>query len=173
MSDNTASQPPYPSQGYAPQQPPKKKHTLRNVILIITGLIVLTFVGCSVLLGAAVNEVDKSIKESENEAGGTNNPITIEEGKAFSVRGFDYDAGWKIKKDEFGTFEIVKLKVANNREDKDSALVEIKFMKGSEVLALVDCTTEPIAVGQKTTLNCLSADELPSDYSKITVNDTF
>ena len=63
--------------------------------------------------------------------------------------------------------------MTNNRDDKDSALVEIKFWSGDEVLALADCTTEPIAVGTTTTLNCVSTDSIPKNYDRVTINDTF
>ncbi len=46
-------------------------------------------------------------------------------------------------------------------------------MNGSEVVALVDCTTEQIPVGQTTSLNCFSADDFPATYDRITINDTF
>jgi hypothetical protein len=176
MPNQAITPPPYPPQGYLPQQPPNKKHTFRNIILIILGLFMLGFVGCAVLIGSAVNEVDKSIKSSEKKdaaPGGPDNPMVITEGKAFEVSGFNYQAGWKVRTDVLGSAEIVGLKVENNRNEKDSALVEIKFMNGSEVLALIDCTTEPIAVGQTTTLNCIGMDDLPKKYSAITINDSF
>ncbi len=63
--------------------------------------------------------------------------------------------------------------MTNARGDKDGALVEIKFMDGNEVVALVDCTTEQIPVGQTTSLNCSSGDKFPATYDRITINDTF
>ncbi|WP_216823032.1 DUF2510 domain-containing protein [Aeromicrobium sp. A1-2] len=168
------TQQPAPGQ-VAMAAPPKKKHTVRNVLLGLVAVFVLFVGGCMALIGSAANEVSKSIDKEvakDSEPGGPDNPLTISEGKAFSVSGFDYAAGWKVVDNEFG-FDITKLKVTNNRDDKDSALVEIKFMKGSEVLALTDCTTEPVAVGQTTTLSCLSGDDLPAKYDKITINDTF
>lgn len=43
-------------------QPKKKKHTLRNVLLILLGLTLLGIAGCFALVGSAVNEVDKEAK---------------------------------------------------------------------------------------------------------------
>ena len=157
---------------YAPQ-PPKKSHTVRNVLLGIVLLMVLVVGGCLALVGTAANEVGKAIEENDNRAGGANNPMAIEEGKAFDVAGFKYANGWKLSKDFGGYVKVSGLKVTNNRKDKDSALVEIKFWKGKEVLALVDCSTEPIAPDTTVTLDCLSTDKLPKAYSKITINDTF
>lgn len=155
--------------------PPKKSHTLRNVLLIILALIVLSFVGCAALLGA-VNGADPSVKASaaqDKAPGGPDNSLKINEGKAFAVSGFNYSAGWKLVDDGLGGTGIEGLKVTNNRDKKDSAMVEIKFMKGSEVLGLSDCTTEPIAIGQTTTLSCISTAKSPKGYDAITINDAF
>lgn len=173
------SQPPAaasaPPSAPASAAPEKKSHTLRNVLLVILALIVLSFVGCVAFLGTAVNEADKAIKNSEakdEEPGGPENPLTIEEGKAFEVSGFSYKAGWKVV-DDFGTVGINRLRVTNNRDTKDGAIVEIKFLVGDEVVALADCTTEQIPVGQTTKVDCGSGDELPKKYDRITINDTF
>lgn len=45
------------------QVAPKKKHTVRNVILVIMGLFILMIAGCMALLGTAANEVDKASKK--------------------------------------------------------------------------------------------------------------
>lgn len=166
------------TQQAAPVQPSpaKKKHTFRNVMLGLIAVSVLFIGGCLALVGGAVNEVGNSIEDAEakdQEPGGPDNPLTIVEGEAFSVSGFDYAAGWKLGDDGLGSVDVTGLKVTNNRDDKDSALVEIKFMDGTEVLALTDCTTEPVAVGQTTTLSCVSADDLPKAYDRITINDSF
>lgn len=105
--------------------------------------------------------------------GGPDNPLKITEGKGFEVSGFNYSDGWKLTDDGLGGVGVEGLKVTNNRDKKDSALVEIKFMKGSEVLGLADCSTEPVAVGQTTTLSCTSTDGSPKGYGEITINDTF
>lgn len=160
----------------ATNAPAKKSHTVRNVLLGVIAGFVLLMGGCLALVGGAANEVGKSLEDAEKkdqEPGGPDNPLTIAEGKEFSVSGFDYSAGWKVKGGEYGGLDITGLKVTNNRGEKDSALVEIKFMQGSEVLSLADCTTEPVAPGQTTTLSCLSADDLPTEFDRITINDTF
>jgi hypothetical protein len=173
-------QPPYgqqPPQGYfPPQPPPKKKHTLRNVLLIIITLCVLFIAGCAALVGMAANEVGKEINEAteaDSQPGGPDNPLTIQEGKAFQVAGFKYAAGWSIKKDAFGFWEVKGLKVTNERDERDSAIVEIKLWKGSEVLSSASCSTDQIAPKTTVTLSCLSGDKLPKKYSKMTINDTF
>lgn len=129
--------------------------------------------GCTVLVGKGLDEADKAIKAEDNKPGGPDNPMTIKPGEAFEVDGFTYADGWTLGKDSLGYVDIKKLKVTNERDDKDSALVEIKFWKGSEVLASSDCSTNPIDVGTTVTVSCSSADKLPKSYDKITINDTF
>lgn len=158
-----------------PQQytPPKKKHTARNIFIVIGVALVLLVGGCVALLGSAANEVDKSIKRGETEVGGTNNPLEIKPGKAFEVRGFAYKAGWKLGNDELGDMAVTGLRVTNGRKDRDSALVEIKVWKGDEVVALADCTTEPILPKTTTKLSCSSSDKLPAKYTRVTISDSF
>lgn len=181
MSNTTAPKPGDVQQGHvfteqgtwAPVKPPQKKHTVRNVILAILALGVLGMGGCMALVAGAANEVGKSIEQDANKPGGTDNPMTITEGKSFRVDGFEYAAGWKLAKDGLGDMDVKGLKVTNSRDSKDSALVEIKVWRGTEVLALADCSTEPIVVGTTVSLSCLSADALPQKFDKITINDTF
>lgn len=162
------------AQPYTPP-PVKQKHTVRNALLILLAVGVLFIGGCMAVVGLAANEVSKSIDESvaaDKQPGGPDNPLKVSEGQAFEVSGFNYANGWSVG-ETFGLVDIKGLKVTNNRESKDSALVEIKFWNGSEVLALADCTTEPIAPATTTRLTCTSADKLPKSYDKITINDTF
>lgn len=158
---------------WVPVKPPKKKHTVRNVILVILALCILGFAACTAMVVGGANEVSKSIDQNSKKAGGDANPLAITAGKAFEVDGLNYAAGWKVGTDALGDVEVTGLKVTNNRDTKDSALVEIKFWKGTEVLALVDCNTEPIGVGTTVTLSCIGTDPMPKGYDKITINDTF
>lgn len=151
----------------------KKSHTVRNVLLGITALFVLFVGGCAVLVGTAANEVSNDLEEDANKPGGTDNPLTIVPGTAFEVDGFQYAADWTVGASPFDSIEISNLKVTNNRDDSDSAFVEIKFWQGTEVLGLANCSTEPIDVGTTVTLGCFSADDLPASYDRITISDSF
>lgn len=168
-------QQPYPPHGYQ-GRPPKKSHTLRNVLLVLFGLGILFIGGCVAVVGLAANEVDNAITEAEekdNEPGGPNNPLEITPGEPFEVSGFDYAGGWSIEADALGDVAVNGLKVTNNREDKDSAIVEIKLWRGNEVLASTDCTTDPIQPGTTVRVDCFSADDMPANYGRVTINDTF
>lgn len=152
---------------------PKKKHTALWVILGIIVAIVVLVGGCLAIVAGGVNEAVNTIEEDANKPGGTSNPLPVVEGEAFEVDGFDYAAGWEIGSDVMGYAEITNLRVTNNRDRRDSAFVAIKFWSGTEVLANVDCSTEPINIGTTVTLGCFSADALPAGYDKVTINDTF
>lgn len=155
--------------------PPKKSGALKwiLIVLFIVGILCCGgFAACTAGVFEAADEVSKSIEAEESEEGGTDNAKEITEGEAFEVRGFNYAEGWSVT-EEYDMIEIENLKVTNNRDERDSALVDIKFMKGDEVLASVDCTTDPIQKGQTVTVDCSSTDDLPSDYDTITINDMF
>src|SRR6478672_8433167 len=128
---------PPPPPGAAVPPPPKKKHTVRNVLLIILALVVLAIGGCVAIIGSAANEVDKAIKKS--------------------------DAADK-QPDGIGGMTVERLKFTNNRDKKDSAIVEIKFMKGSEILGTVDCLSQPVPVGQTATESCAGTDGSVKGY---------
>jgi|SRR5699024_2674112 len=166
-----------PARPQAAATPPPKKSSAWKWILIV-GFVVLVlccggFAACSAGVIGTADEVSKSIEAEESESGGPNSAVEITEGEAFEVRGFDYAEGWKLTDGGFGSVDIEGLKVTNNREKADLANVDIKFMKGSEILASVGCSSDRLQVGQTATLSCLSGDDLPKDYDRITINDTF
>ncbi len=168
-----AAQPAYRA---TPPPPPQRKSSVWKWVLIILVVALIAccggFAACTAGIVGTADEVNKAIEAEESEEGGTGNPKTITEGEAFEVRGFEYASGWELT-ESLGSMDITGLKVTNNREKRDSALVDIKLMKGSEVLASADCTTDPIQPGETVTLSCFSADDLPSDYDEITINDSF
>ena len=167
--------PPGQPQGMVPGAPPRKSGALKWVLIIGAIVLLLCFGGfaaCTAGVIGSADEVVKSIEEGESESGARAAPVTITEGEAFEVRGFDYAGGWTVG-EEFDTIELEDLKVTNNRDDADSAIVEIKFMSGSEIVASVDCTSDILQPGQTATLSCFSGDQLPDDYDEITINDTF
>ncbi len=170
----------YPQQGYAPgyQGTPSSgsSNTTKIVLIVIGVLILLVGGGClavATLVGGAVNEAVETIEREDNKPGGPDNPLEITEGEAFEVSGFDYDPDWAVVGDFVDDADIEGLKVTNNRDNPDSAFVEIKLWSGNEVLATVDCYTDEIAVGTKVSVDCSPFDDLPASYDRITINDTF
>lgn len=57
-------QQPYPGQQYPPVQPPKKKHTVRNVFIVLGVLAAVGIGGCAAIVGSIGNEVNKKSNEA-------------------------------------------------------------------------------------------------------------
>lgn len=170
----------YPQQGYAPGyqgRPSSGSSNTTKIVLIVIGVLILVLGGgclaVATLVGGAVNEAVETIEREDSQPGGPDNPLEITEGEAFEVSGFDYDPGWSVVGDFVDDADIEGLKLTNNRDNPDSAFVEIKLWSGNEVLATVDCYTDEIEVGTKVTVDCSSFDDLPASYDRITINDTF
>jgi len=175
MSHNTppapqgsVTQPGYPP---APQPPVKKKHTVRNVLLILALLFVLFVGGCMVLLGGAANEIDKAIKESEKNSA----PRAVAEGAEFTIGKYTVHKGWSIGNDGLGGYEAKNVVVENTSKEDDTVFFTMKVLKGKKVLGSIDCNTDEIAPGQQQDASCLStsAGKFQTGWTKITVQSTF
>jgi hypothetical protein len=167
MSNEVSQQSPPP--GYYQQgQPPKKKHTVRNVFLVLTALFILVVGGCLAMVGGAVNEVDKAMKAEE----ANDKPVDVEEGEAFTHDDYEADAGWSVARDGTGTATIKGLKVTNSADSARAAQLTFRFYKGNENLAEVECTANQMESGEKSGMQCFSLDEkFPRGYDAIRVSD--
>jgi len=152
---------------------PQEKRTFLKVFLALCAFGVVGIIALVAVLSAGANHVANSIKADENKPGGSNNPVSITVGKAFDVDGLTYANGWTIANDGMGDATVKHLKVTNNRDQKDSAVVEIKLWKGNEVRALLDCTSNPMDVGTTVQLSCFGTDPLPKTYDRVTIDDSF
>jgi hypothetical protein len=158
-----------PPQGYyQPGPPPKKKHTVRNILLVLVLLFVLFIGGCMALLGTAANEIDKSIKDEE----ANDKPTAVAAGKAFTHDDFKVDAGWKVSKDGLGGVTIEGLRVTNDSKEARTALFDFTFYKGKENLAEVTCSSNELQGGESSKLDCFG-DDFPVGYKTIKVADSF
>lgn len=171
MSDQTPPQQPHPPQGHPPQgygPPPKKKHTVRNVLLVIIGLMILGLGGCLALVGGAANEIDKALQEEE----ANDRPTEITEGEAFTHDGFEAEEGWKVAKERFGGATIQGLRVTNTSEDARTALLTFRLYKGNENLAEIECSSNELQTGEVSRMNCVSMESrFPKGYDTIKVSD--
>ena len=178
------AQPGYPQPGYAqptygqPQpylaEPVKKSHTARNILIVFAVLFVVFVGGCIAVVAVVGNKVNDAV--NDDSLGGPNNPLTITEGKAFSVKGFDYAAGWKITSEPVsGTWQIDGFKMTNHRGKADRLDVKVDLLNANEVVATAFCTAgdavDKIPKDTTVTVNCTSSDPLPASYDKITISD--
>jgi hypothetical protein len=158
-----------PAPGQMPQQP-KKKHTVRNVLLAIIGVFILFVGGCFALVGGAANEIDKAIQEEE----ANDKPVAVEEGKAFTHDGFEVTGGWKVANDGLGGATIKGLSVTNTADEERTALLSFRFYKGKTNLAEVECSSNQLQADESSSLDCFSTDtKFPKGYNEIRVADSF
>jgi hypothetical protein len=156
-------------------QPVEKSHTARNILIVFAVLFLVFVGGCIAVVAIVGNKVNDAV--NDDSLGGPNNPLTITEGQAFEVNGFEYADGWSITDEPVsGTWHIDNLKVTNHRGKADRLFVEIKLLQSNEVLATADCyageVVDKIPEDTTVTVDCTSADPLPDAYDKITINDT-
>lgn len=159
---------------YGLAQPPEKSNLARN-ILIVFGVIFLLFVGgCVALVAVVGSQVNDAV--NDDTPGGPNNPLTIVEGQPFEVDGFEYAAGWDIVDAPLGgLLEIQNLQVTNHRGEADRLFATITLLDGGTVVATASCVggdLEKIAEDTTVTVECSSADELPTAYDQITIKDS-
>ena len=99
--------------------------------------------------------------------------MTITEGKAFEVDGFNYTAGWSLGKDALGDLDVKGLKVTNHRDRQGLRAGRDQALEGHRGCRPRRLHDEPIDVGTTVSPSCLSTDALPKKFDKITINDTF
>ncbi len=168
-------QPGYGQPGY--QGPPQKKsHTLRNVLLILLGVLILLFVGCSVLVGTVINKADKAIKTEVSRHA----PTTVTEGEEFTHDGFRVASGWKVAKTPTINLATIRgLKVTNvdngafTGPDGRSAFLTFRLYDGNTVVTEIICNGKQVQEGESSAMTCNSGDQLPASYDKIKVSDIF
>jgi len=175
----TYAQPMYAQPTYGQPQPyltepVKKSHTARNILIVFAVLFLVFVGGCIAVVAVVGNKVNDAV--NDDTLGGPNNPMTITEGKAFEVNGFEYADGWTITNEPVsGTWHLDNLKVTNHRGKPDRLDVKIDLLNASEIVATAFCTAgdgvNKIPEDTTVTVDCTSADPLPDAYDKITISD--
>lgn len=175
------AQVPYGTPTYAtptygvPQQPVQKSNLARNLLITFAVIFLLFVGGCVALVAIVGNAVDDAV--NDDTPGGPNNPLTIVQGEAFSVDGFDYAAGWSLAAGQVtGTMEVNDLKVTNNRDSAERLFVRIEVLDAGTVVASATCdASDGATIGQGNTVavDCSSGDPLPVTYDEITIQDVF
>ena len=101
-----------------------------------------------------------------------NAPCTIQVGHAFQLGKHEVLTGWKVRKDVLGDVELVGK--AKNIGDESSAMaIEVKFLRGSEVVMDVNCSTDSLEPEQTQAISCFSSDDYTTKYDKITAEAMF
>ena len=138
-------------------QPVKQSHTARNILIVFAVLFLLFVGGCIAVVAVVGNKVNDAV--NDDTLGGPNNPLTITEGQAFEVDGFEYADGWTSPTTPVsGPVQIENLKVTNHRGKADRLFVEIKLLNGSEIVATATCTAgdfDKIPEDTTVTVDCI------------------
>jgi len=149
-------------------QPPKKKHTVRNVFLVLLVICVLGMGGCVAFLASAGNELAKSVDDSTARS----EPQEVTVGKAFSIGKHQTLAGWTVSS-EAGMFSVAG-KVTNVSDSTSTAFLHFKFVsKTGEVLGNVQCNSSDLEPKQTQVLNCIPDGQFSKAYAKVTAEATF
>jgi hypothetical protein len=100
-----------------------------------------------------------------------NAPCTVTAGAPFALGSHTVLKGWKVVDAGYGMSVTGK---ARNTSGKVSSLfIDIKFLRGDEVIADVMCSSGSLEPGQVTTMNCLGDGEYTKAYDRITAEATF
>ena len=154
--------------------PVKQSHTARNILIVFAVLFLVFVGGCIAVVAVAGKKINDAA--NDDSLGGPNNPLTITEGKAFEVNGFEYADGWTITNEPVsGTWQIDGLKMTNHRGKADRLDVKVDLLNANEVVATAFCTAgdavDKIPKDTTVTVVCTSGDPLPATYDKITISD--
>jgi hypothetical protein len=100
-----------------------------------------------------------------------NEPCVVLVGRAFQLGEHTVLAGWKIQDSGFGMTIVGK---ARNTGDKSSTMfINVKFLRGDEVMANVMCNTSELAPGQSEAMNCIADGTYTKKFDKVTAEAAF
>lgn len=168
--------------GPSPYQPPRTAGGGKTALIIVAvvALVLLLFCGgIAGLLIWAANRVEDGFDEFDGDRrGGPDNPISVEVGEAFEIDGVDYAAGWRVQPgaDQYDEDTIVGLKGENNRDDKTSETVSLRFtfVDGDTELGTINCYSDgAIGYGNTEEITCKGYDAIPDAYGGIEVSAAY
>lgn len=170
-----SQQPPYGAypNPYA-QFPPPRNNTTRNVLLIVGGVVLLFCLGVVAFFVWAFNGIEDAF-EGDDFPGSDDDPITVTEGEAFEIRGFEYAAGWSITSTT-STVRVDGLQATNKRADDEAESIQLRLRlyDANEQVAVVRCSSVfDLAPDRAATLDCdsLYSGTTPVTFDEIEVYD--
>lgn len=157
---------------YAGMPPRPKSNTTRNVLLIVGGLVLLFCGGVVAFIIWAFANVEDTF--DPDYPGSENDPLTVQVGDAFEIRGFEYEEGWTLSSSPAGDTTITGMRTTNLRDDEDteSVFLYVKFYRDNEQLGSISCTGgSSVAFERSVTLDCRAFGEDVTGYDEIEVYD--
>jgi hypothetical protein len=161
-------------------QPPRKKHTVRNVLLITSGIMLAFVVACSAVVANGMDEaVNGSVPDTTQSTPGTvpdrGAPRAVAVGKAFTIGKHRFESGWKVATPDYGSPQITGT-VTNVSEETSTAFFHIKYLNGSKVVANFQCSTNDLEPRQSEDVECYNMVDNSGrigKYTKVTAEATF
>jgi hypothetical protein len=179
---------------------PKGKHTARNILLAVVGVFVILIVIGALAGSPPEDAADQPAATGTPDTGPSPDPITtptnkpvptptsapavtcadqedrnapcvVKAGKPFQLGKHTVLTGWKVSS-EYGSMSITG-KAKNTGDAASAMFVDVKFLRGDEVLASVMCTTDSLEPGQTKAISCFSSDDYTKKYDRITAEATF
>jgi hypothetical protein len=98
-------------------------------------------------------------------------PCVVTVGSAFALGKHQVLAGWTIKDSGFGMTIAGKAKNISN--GASTLFINVKFLRGDEVMANVMCNTGELNAGQIETMNCVPDGTYTKKFDKITAEAAF
>lgn len=174
-----------PQPQYYGQPPKKKTHKFRNFVVFPFLAIVVVIIIASAAGGGSSNNSatpDASTQVSAKGPARTksapqsrNDPRAVTPGKPFTVGKHQLDAGWKVTYEQYIGSKLVG-SVTNVSNDTSTAFFEVKFLKGNNVLANFQCSTQELEPNQKQQVECynqVTTTQRVTGWDKVTAEATF
>jgi hypothetical protein len=159
-------------------RPAPRKKGLPKWWLLTVGTALVVLLGASLAYWAAGGEdpgkwcrTFAPDQVSTDAYGDRDYPIEVNEGEAFGVQGFSFDKGWDIDVDSAGDVAVKNLTVANHRDSDARARLWITLCKDQTPVAQAECNSgqRKVPSGNTGAMYCMSPDDHPISYDKITV----
>lgn len=100
-----------------------------------------------------------------------NAPCAVQVGKPFQLGSHTVRAGWRVTS-EYGQMAITG-RATNTSGESSTMFIEVKFLDGDDVLAVVSCSTDELEPGQSQAMSCFSTDAYTKAYTKVTAEADF
>jgi hypothetical protein len=157
-----------------PWTPPERGRTLRNIALSCAVIAILLVAGCTVFVTVAFDQVGKAVhKQGAGDYGSLGQTTSVEAGQAFTLDGLRYRPGWRLAENQVGMIEVRRLRFENTRDNEATVVLRLELLRGGDVAATVQCTSNQVPPGSVGRLTCLGAEPRPSQYDEVRVTDLF
>jgi hypothetical protein len=153
---------------------PRRRHPVRRALLALAVAGGVAGAGAAVVtsFGDEVGGSAEAPPESTASTAPTvpRAPRTVSAGKPFTIGRHQVLAGWTVR-EEFGMFTVAA-RVKNVSDMNSTAFLQVRFLKGTEILAGVQCASDDLEPGRSGPLVCVPDGLYTKSYDRITAEPT-